>query len=54
MASGQQDTKPLYDDIIKWEHCPRYWPFVQGIPLTKASEAELWCFLWAVPEQTVK
>ena len=24
------------------------------IPLTKASEAELWCFLWSSPEQTVK
>ena len=23
------------------------------IPLTKASDAELWCFLWSSPEQTV-
>ena len=23
------------------------------IPLTKASDAELWCFLWSEPEQTV-
>ena len=23
------------------------------IPLTKASDAERWCFLWSVPEQTV-
>ena len=23
-----------------------YWPFVRGIPHTKASDAELWCFLW--------
>ena len=23
------------------------------IPLTKASDAELWCFLWSLPEQTV-
>ena len=21
----------LHDDVIKWEHCPRYWLFVQGI-----------------------
>ena len=20
-----------YDDVIKWEHFPRYWPFVRGI-----------------------
>ena len=25
-----------------------------GIPLTKASEVELWYFLWSAPEQTVK
>ena len=37
-----------HDDVIKWTHFPRYWPFVWGIhrsiPLTKASDAELWCF----------
>ena len=20
-----------HDDVIKWEHIPRYWPFVRGI-----------------------
>ena len=30
------DTHPyphyhLYDDVIKWKHFPRYWPFVRGI-----------------------
>ena len=24
------------------------------IPLTKASDAEFWCFLWSAPEQTVE
>ena len=24
------------------------------IPLTKASDVELWCFLWYAPEQTVE
>ena len=24
------------------------------IPLTKASDTEVWCFLWSAPEQTVK
>ena len=24
------------------------------IPLTKASDTELWCFLWSAPEQTVE
>ena len=50
----------LHDDVIKWKHFLRYWPFVREstghwwIPLTKASDAELWCFLWSAPEQTVK
>ena len=22
---------PFHDDVIKWEHFPRYWPFVWGI-----------------------
>ena len=47
----------LHDDVIKWKHCPRYWPgplwgeFTghRWIPLTKASDAELWCFLWSAP-----
>ena len=50
----------LHDDVIKWKHFPCYWPFVWGIhrsPVnsrTKASDAELWCFLWSVPEPTVE
>ena len=39
----------LHDDVIKWKYFPRYWPFVRGmwIPRTKASDAELWYFLWS-------
>ena len=22
----------IYDDVLKWEHFPRYWPFVWGFP----------------------
>ena len=46
----------FHDDVIKGKHFPRYWPFVREftghwwIPLTKASDAELWCFLWSAPE----
>ena len=38
-----------HDDVIKWNHFSRYWPFVREIhrsrwvPRTKASDAELWC-----------
>ena len=53
-------TPPHDDDVIRWKHFPHYWPFVRGIhwspvdSLTKASDAELWCFPWSAPEQTVK
>ena len=36
-----------HDDVIKWKHFPRYWPFVRAIqrspvnPRTKTSDAEL-------------
>ena len=29
-------------------------PVTGGLPLQKASGAELWCFLWCVPGQTVE
>ena len=47
---------PSHDDVIKWKHFPRNWPFVwwihrsRWIPHTKASDAELWCFLWSASE----
>ena len=47
---------PIHDDVIKWKHFPRNWPFVRGIhrsrwiPHTKASDAELWCLLWSASE----
>ena len=52
----------LYDDdVIKLKHFRCCWPFVWGestghrrIPLTKASDAELWRFRWPSPEQTVE
>ena len=52
--------KTCHDDVIKWKHFPRYWPFVREftghrwIPLTKASDAELWCILSSVPEKRLR
>ena len=43
-----------HDDVIKWKHFLRNWPFDQWIPRTKASDTELWCILWSAPEQTVE
>ena len=54
------EVQQQHDDVIKWKHFPRYWPFVweftsdRWIPLTKASDAELWGFLWSAPESTVE
>ena len=44
-----------HDDVIKWKHFPLNWPFVReftgpGEFPTKASDAELWCFLWSASE----
>ena len=46
-----------HDGVIKWKHFPSYWHFVREItdhrwiPLTKASDADIWCLLWFAPEQ---
>ena len=46
-----------HDDVSKWKHFPRHWPLWgestghRWIPLTKASDAKLRCFLWFAPEQ---
>ena len=47
----------VHDDVIIFhitgplsgEYTSHWW-----IPLQKASDAELWCFLWSAPEQTVE
>ena len=49
---------PTNDDVIKWKHFPRYWPFVWGTHWSPVNsphkDAELWCFLWFAPEQTIQ
>ena len=47
-------ARKSHGDVIKWKHFPRYWRIMRGIPLTKVSDAEHWCFLWSVPKQTVE
>ena len=37
-------TSPL------WRECTGH----RWIPVTKANDADLWCFLWSAPEQTVE
>ena len=51
--NNSNNREENHDDVIKWKHFPRNWPFVRGIlrsPVNsshKASDAELWCFLWS-------
>ena len=49
------------DDVIKWKHFPRYWPFVRGIhrsPVDSPHKGhcfqELSCFRWSVLEITIE
>ena len=44
----ERDICPKYDDVIKWKHFPRYWPFVRGVHRSPASDMEL-CFRWSAP-----
>ena len=50
----------LYDDVIKWKHFPRYWPFVRGIhrsPVNSPHKGQ-WrgalMFLWSGSKLTVE
>ena len=50
----------LHDDVIKWKHFPRYWPFVRGIhrsPVNSSHKGQ-WrgalMLLWSAPESTVE
>ena len=31
MLASSGETQTLHDDVIKWKHFPRNWPFVRGI-----------------------
>ena len=56
---GQKLINLHHDEVIKWNifraTCPLRGEFTghRWILLTKASDAELWCFPWSAPEQTV-
>ena len=58
------DPVHIYRHLPWWRHQMEIfsasWPFVRAIhrsrwiPRTKASDAELWCFLWFAPEYNSK
>ena len=35
--SGRRTESLIHDDVIKWKHFPRYWPFVRGIHRTPVN-----------------
>ena len=59
-ALDQKSSEINHDGVFKWKHFRVTGPFWgdptdhRRIPLIKASDAELWCFLWSVLEQMVK
>ena len=48
------------DGVIKWKHFKHCWLFVRVIhpslvvSLTRANDAELWCFLWSAIEKKIE
>ena len=47
-------TSTLKNVKTLWCHQIEKFSSHRWIPLTKASDGELWCFLWSAPEQTVE
>ena len=43
-----------HDNIINSLSYKAFTEFTGGLPLTNAIGAELWCFVWSAPEQTVE
>ena len=38
----------FYDDVIKWKHFPRYWPFVRGIEQNRTKNLAMTTTSWNV------
>ena len=47
MMRSSNENNFLVTGFLCWEFTGHQWS-----PLTKTSDAELWCFLWTPPEQT--
>ena len=37
LPADKHEEAPTHDDVIKWKHFPRYWPFVRGIHLSPVN-----------------
>ena len=47
-----QWSMQLHDDVIKWKHFPRSWPFVRGISPHKGKWRGALMFSWSASEWT--
>ena len=36
----KNDLYLVHDDVIKWKHFPRYWPFVRGMPVNSPHKGQ--------------
>ena len=41
-------TQTEHDDVIKWKHFPRYWPFMRGIHRSRVNSSHKGQWLWAL------
>ena len=48
MTSSNENS--FHVTALLWEESTGH----RGLPLTKASDAKLWCFVWSAPEQMVE
>ena len=46
--SDSRTHLPFHDDIIKWKHFPRYWPFVWGIQWSPVISPHKGQWRWAL------
>ena len=47
-------SRPHHDNVVKWKYFPRYWPLCRELlvnSLTRASDTEIWCFLWSLSDK---
>ena len=44
--NSSQNTR-THDDVIKWKHFPRYWPFVRGIHRSLVNSPHKWPVTWS-------
>ena len=58
---GESISQRAHDDVIKWKHFPRNWPFLRGIPVNSPHKGQwrgalmfslicVWIYGWVMPQ----